>query len=112
MGSDEELRERIRRGITGPLRGLVLSSRFYKLDDVRRILSESGIAGMIEVHLTRQSVPQGAGALIIVKLREDSCERKCGERCGSRETSCFGECFYSCLEALQEMIAEKLGGEE
>jgi hypothetical protein len=106
---NHELISRLKKGLTSPLRGLVLTTNRFPASQVRDILQKKGLTGLVEVRVLPANIKEAPSALVLVRIRESVCDKKCYEKCGSKEARCYGKCLYECIGSLQEIIEEKLG---
>ncbi len=107
--SIDELRDRLREGLSSEAMCVVFSSNYTSLDDIRNVLRESGLYNTFGIRILRSENIPGNNYLIIVYFKEEVCEKKCLAECGSRESMCFGRCLYKCIEEYRKIAREKLG---
>ncbi len=105
----EELRRRMLEGLTSSNMGVVLSIEHASIDDVRKLLSETGLISTFTMKLVKPNRSiQGLSPLIVVCFREEVCEKKCLAECGNRETESFGRCLYECIDSYRKIVESKL----
>ena len=107
--SIEELRRRLREGLSSEAMCVIFSSNYTSLDEVRNVLRESGLYNAFGIRILRSENIPGNNYLIIVYFKEEVCDKKCLAECGSKESICFGKCIYKCIEDYRKIASEKLG---